>query len=208
LLSFIFIMFKSFLTVLATSAAVCFAAAAEPSRIERATTLMPKPEPAPEVVVEEPVVEEPEITCKGCSLAEQETLEFFYDEGVTDTHALAMIMGSIRQESRFQPSVCEGGFITSWRGCTRGGFGLIQFTSYHRYYGLGDYASRTGQAPEALNTQLEYIVTEREWQSAAAIFKREGLPMGSYDYAGKIWLGYGIKGNRLFYAWQYVSKIA
>ena len=68
--------------------------------------------PEPEVVaVEEPAVVVPEIICNGCTAAEQETLEFFFEEGITDKHALAMIMGSIKQESRFQPSVCEGGLI-------------------------------------------------------------------------------------------------
>ena len=200
-------MIKKLFTALSLSGAICLAAVAEPSRIEKATTLMPEPEPEA-VAVEEPAVVVPDITCNGCTAAEQETLEFFFEEGITDKHALAMIMGSIKQESRFQPSVCEGGFITSWQGCTRGGFGLIQFTSNHRYYGLGNYAARTGQAPEDLKTQLEYIVTESEWKSASTIFMREGLPMYSYDRAGRIWLGYGIKGNRLFYAWQYVDKIA
>ena len=197
-------MLKKFLMSIAVGLSVCLAAVAEPSsRIDKATTLIPpKPEPVKEVV------EEPEVKCSSCTAVETETLEFFHETGVTDKYALAMIMGSIKQESRFQPAVCEGGFITSWQGCTRGGFGLIQFTSSHRYYGLGSYARRTGQAPEHLQTQLEYIITEREWHSASVIFKREGLPMGLYDYAGRIWLGYGIKGNRLYYAWQYVNKIA
>ena len=128
--------------------------------------------------------------------------------GVKDKNALGMIMGSIKQESRFLPAVCEGGFITTWQGCTRGGFGLIQFTSAHRYYGLGDYAASTGQNPESLTTQLEYILTEKEWQQASTIFKKMGLPMASYDRAGYIWLGYGIKGNRLYYAFDYARRIA
>jgi len=202
-------MTKKLLSVLTLLCAVSVAAVAKPSRIEEATTLIP---PQPPVVVElepEPEPEpEPEVTCIGCTPVEKQTLEFIHDKGVTDKYALAMIMGSIKQESRFKPNVCEGGFITSWRGCTRGGYGLIQFTSAHRYYGLGNYARRTGQRPEAAKTQLEYIVTEREWQAAERIFRKPGLPMNSYDYAGKIWLGYGIKGNRLLYAWQYVSRIS
>ena len=199
-------MINKLLSTLALLCAVSVAAVAKTSRIEQATTFT-KPEP-PTVVEPEVVKEpEPEITCIGCTPVEKQTLEFFYDEGVTDTYALAMIMGSIKQESRFKPNVCEGGFITSWQGCTRGGFGLIQFTSAHRYYGLGSYAKRTGQRPESIKTQLEYILTEQEWQAAERIFKKPGLPMHSYDYAGKIWLGYGIKGNRLRYAWQYVPLI-
>jgi len=202
-------MIKQLLTALPLTFAISLAAMAEPSRIEKATTLIePEPvvEPEPVAEVPEPPAE-PEITCAGCSPAEKQALEFFHDNGIKDKYALAMIMGSIKQESRFQPSVCEGGYITSWQGCTRGGYGLIQFTSAHRYYGLGRYARLTGQAPEAAKTQLEYIVTEREWEAAEPIFKKPGLPMHSYDYAGKIWLGYGIKGARLTYAWQYVTII-
>jgi len=198
------IMIKQFFTVLPLIFAISFAAIAEPSRIEKATALI-EPEPAAEM---HEIPAEPAITCEGCSPAEKQTLKFFYDKGVKDKYALAMIMGSIKQESRFKPTVCEGGYITSWRGCTRGGYGLIQFTSAHRYYGLGRYARLTGQAPEATKTQLEYIVTEREWEAAEAVFKRPGLPMQAYDRAGKIWLGYGIKGRRLTYAWQYLSIIS
>ena len=200
-------MFNKLLSTLALLCAVSVAAVAKPSRIEQATTLTaPKPPVAkkPEVVKKP----KPQITCIGCTTEETKTLKFFFKEGVTDVYALAMIMGSIKQESRFKPDVCEGGFITSWSGCTRGGFGLIQFTSAHRYYGLGHYARSTGQRPESMQTQLEYIITEPEWQAAERIFKKPGLPMHSYDYAGKIWLGYGIKGNRLRYAWQYVTIIS
>jgi len=196
-------MIKQLFSALSLTFAISLAAVAEPSRIEKTTTLI---EPEPIAEVSEPDAE-PVITCTGCSPAEKQTLQFFHDKGIKDKYALAMIMGSIKQESRFQPAVCEGGFITSWHGCTRGGYGLIQFTSAHRYYGLGRYARLTGQAPEAAKTQLEYIVTEREWEAAEPIFKKTGLPMNSYDYAGKIWLGYGIKGARLMYAWQYVTII-
>jgi len=198
-------MIKKILPTLAMIFAVSIAAVAQPSRIEKATTLEPEPEPAV-VVKEEP---KPKlITCNGCTDTENKTLQFFHLTGVKDKNALGMIMGSIKQESRFLPAVCEGGFITTWEGCTRGGFGLIQFTSSHRYYGLGRYAASTGQHPESLNTQLEYILTEKEWKQASKIFKQMNLPMSRYDWAGYIWLGYGIKGNRLYYAFDYARRIA
>ena len=200
-------MIKKLLSMTALFCAVSVAAIAQPSRIEEATTLV-VPEVEEEVVVVEVPEPEPEITCKDCTPVEEQALEFFHDKGITDKYALAMIMGSIKQESRFKPNVCEGGFITTWSGCRRGGYGLIQFTSAHRYYGLGRYAQRTGQPPEAAQTQLEYIVTEREWEAAKKIFAKQGLPMHSYDRAGKIWLGYGIKGKRLMYAWDYAARIS
>lgn len=189
-------------------AAIGLAAVGSTRLDDALNSLKPKTEvaaPAEQIIKVEP---KPTISCIGCTPAENKTLNFFHNRGVKDHYALAMIMGSIKQESNFKSSVCEGGYITSWAGCTRGGYGLIQFTSSHRYYGLGSYARKIGQAPEDIDTQLKYIVTEREWKSASAIFKQDGLGMPSYDYAGKIWLGYGIKGNRLNYAWQYVSRIS
>ena len=199
-------MFKQLLSGVSIALALgtAVSSAAPLSRIEEATTLTPKPK------VEKVKKEEPKptfLSCINCTAAELQTLRFFHKIGVEDKQALAMIMGSIKQESRFLPSVCEGGHITSWAGCTRGGFGLIQFTSAHRYYGLGNYAARTGQRPESMKTQLEYIVTEREWKQAERIFKQAGLSMHRYDYAGKVWLGYGIKGNRLYYAYDYAKRI-
>ena len=197
------------MTNLLSLAAISLAVVNSGDRLNKAlTSIKPKaPEPAPveQIIKVEP---KPAVSCSGCTPNENKTLNFFHSKGVTDHYALAMIMGSIKQESNFKPSVCEGGYITSWAGCTRGGYGLIQFTSSHRYYGLGSYARRIGQAPEDLDTQLKYIVTEKEWLTASSIFKKDGLGMPSYDYAGKIWLGYGIKGNRLNYAWQYVSRIS
>lgn len=201
-------MIKKIFTVAATISALSVTSVAASSRLDAALDLSPEPE----VIEEVEEVKAPAkqlITCTNCSEAERITLEFFQEKaGVTDKYALAMIMGSIKQESRFQPNVCEGGFLTSWSGCTRGGFGLIQFTSSHRYYGLGAYARRTGQSPESLQAQLEYIITEPEWLNAAAIFKQKGLPMYSYERAGYLWLGYGIKGNRTWYANQYVQQLA
>lgn len=202
-------MIKKIFTIAAVVSALSFTSAVASSRLDEALDLSPEPK-AEEVAgaPEKPKEDTTLITCLSCTEPEQRALEFFQTKGgVRDKYALAMIMGSIKQESRFQPTVCEGGFLTSWRGCTRGGFGLIQFTSSHRYHGLANYAWRTGQQPESMKAQLEYIITEPEWLNAAAIFKQEGLPMYSYERAGYIWLGYGIKGNRTWYANQYVKQL-
>jgi len=160
----------------------------------------------PEEVPAEPT--DSSVVCAGCTDTEQEVAEFFFEEGgVTDPTALAVVMGAVKQESRFNPSVCEGGAITSYRGCRRGGFGLIQFTSRHRYNGLGRYARQNGLRPESLNAQLGYILTEREWLKAANIFRQTGLSINSYFHAGKIWLGYGIGGNRYAYARDFQKRL-
>lgn len=166
--------------------------------------------PIVELPVEPFVPEEPAaqaISCVGCTNSEELVADFFFDQGITDKNAVAVLLGAIKQESRFQPSVCEGGAITSYRGCTRGGFGLCQWTSIDRYNGLGQYARQTGQAPESMTTQLGYLVTEVDWKRVEQTFKTPGLPLSSYSRAAYKWLRPGIIGNRTKYAYQYASKL-
>ena len=150
------------------------------------------------------------ITCVGCTENEQKTAEFFFDQGVTDKNALAVVLGNIRQESGFNPAVCEGGSLksyTPYSSCRRGGYGLIQFTSSHRYYGLGRYARSIGKTPEDFETQLEYITTEREWKAAYTTFQTPDLSIAQYNRAAYTWLGWGVAGRRVNYAYQYATKL-
>lgn len=155
----------------------------------------------------EQVVSEPEISCVGCSVNENITLEYLWDYGITDKVALATIMGNIKQESKFHPNICEGGARVPYNRCYSGGYGLIQWTTHGRYRGLGNHAAKTGGDPSTLNTQLSYMVTEVQWQAAAKIFKRPGLSVSEYMRGAYIWLGWGIHGNRTNYANQYINKI-
>jgi hypothetical protein len=171
---------------------------------------LPVPQNAPKLSSTPVEKELTPVTCVGCTDVEQKTAEFFYKKGVKDRQALAVVLGNIRQESGFNPQACEGhGIRTSipYQSCRRGGFGLIQFTSSHRYYGLGNYARSIGKTPEQLETQLEYITTEREWKAASRTFTTPGLHISNYDRAAYTWLGWGIKGARMTYAWQYINRI-
>ena len=107
-----------------------------------------------EVAPEKP--KELRLICKGCNENENVTLAFFQDRGIKDRNALATIMGNIKQESGFVPNICEGGARTSYHGCGRG-YGLIQWTSANRYYGLGDFAKKYEGNPSTLPTQLRYL---------------------------------------------------
>ena len=93
-------------------------------------------------------LKEKRLICKGCSEHENLALEYFQDQGIKDRNALATIMGNIKQESMFVPNICEGGSRTSYRNCWRG-YGLIQWTSADRYYGLGDFAKKYGEIGRA-----------------------------------------------------------
>ena len=153
-----------------------------------------------------PKPKEKRLICKGCNEHENATLAYFQDRGIRDRNALATIMGNIRQESTFVPNVCEGGSRTSWRNCY-GGYGLIQWTSANRYYGLGDFAKKFGGSPSDLQTQLRYLTTEVQWQRIEDRMKTPGKSINRYmDYAYS-WIGWGHHGARTSYAHEYASKL-
>jgi hypothetical protein len=153
-----------------------------------------------------PKPKELRLICKGCNEHENATLAFFQDRGVKDRNALATIMGNIRQESTFVPNICEGGSRTSWSNCGRG-YGLIQWTSADRYYGLGDFAKKFGGSPSALPTQLRYLTTEVQWQRIEDRMKTPGKSIDRYmDYAYS-WIGWGHHGARTSYAHDYASRL-
>ena len=157
-----------------------------------------------EVAPEKP--KDKRLICKGCTENENATLAFLQDYGIKDRNALATIMGNIKQESTFQSSVCEGGSITSYRNCY-GGYGLIQWTSANRYYGLGDFAKKYGGSPSSLQTQLRYLTNEVQWQRIEEKMKTPGKSINRYmDYAYS-WIGWGHAGSRTNYAHDYASRL-
>ena len=91
--------------------------------------------------------------------------------------------------------------------CHSGGYGLIQWTTLGRYRGLGNHARSIGGNPSTLQTQLSYLVTEREWKSAEWKFKTPGKSIGFYMNGAYTWLGWGIHGARTNYSNQYVHRL-
>ena len=148
------------------------------------------------------------VTCTNCSEEENIVLKALQERGIKDKNALAVIMGNIRQESRFDSKICEGGRRTGYHGCHRGGFGLIQFTSAHRYLGLGRYARDHQMDPDHIKTQIQYVFTEREWKAAERGFMQEGQSIGFYMNHAYTWLGWGIHGSRTHYSNQYAGKLS
>jgi len=157
-----------------------------------------------EVAPEKP--KEARLICKGCNENENATLAFFQDRGIKDRNALATIMGNIRQESTFVPNICEGGSRTSWSNCGRG-YGLIQWTSANRYYGLGDFAKKYGGSPSSLHTQLRYLTNEVQWQRIEDQMKMPGKSIDRYMNYAYSWIGWGHHGARTSYAHEYASKL-
>jgi hypothetical protein len=153
-----------------------------------------------------PKPKEKRLICKGCSEHESLALNFFQDQGIKDRNALAAIMGNIKQESMFVPNICEGGSRTSYNGCY-GGYGLIQWTSANRYYGLGDFAKRYGGNPSEINTQLKYLTNEVQWKRIEDRMKVPGKSIDRYMNYAYSWIGWGIHGARTNYAYDYANRL-
>jgi len=157
-----------------------------------------------EVAPEKP--KEERLICKGCSDNENIALNYFQDAGIKDRNALATIMGNIRQESTFVPNICEGGSRTSYGSCY-GGYGLIQWTSANRYYGLGDFAKKFGGSPSSIYTQLRYLTNEVQWKDIESRMMTPGKSINHYMNHAYDWIGWGIHGARTSYAHDYASRL-
>ena len=165
-----------------------------------------EPEKTAILEVAPPKPKETRLICKGCNENENATLAYFQERGIKDRNALATIMGNIRQESTFVPNICEGGSRTGYHNCY-GGFGIIQWTSANRYYGLGDFAKRIGGSPSTLDTQLRYLTNEVQWQRIEDRMKMPGKSIDRYmDYAYS-WISWGHHGARTQYAYDYASRL-
>ena len=177
-------------------------------RLDEATNLTPAPET--EEVVTPSVTTETETsvwTADNLNDNERAVLKFLQERGITDKVALSTIMGNIKQESKFDTRVCEGGKRTGYWGCHRGGFGLIQWTTQGRYTGLGRHAKQLGLDPNSLSAQLSWMINEVEWRKVEHIFKTPGLSKTTYMNAAYRWLGWGVHGSRSYYTTLYINHL-
>ena len=172
-------------------------------------SLMPPPVEPPPPVVEITVDEyEPRWTLPGGTPEEQYVLEQLQEHTrITDPNALATILGNIKQESKFIPNICEGGARVSYRDCTSGGYGLIQWTSVNRYDNLGRFCDTYGCDPSSLEGQTRYMINESTFQKYLPEFEGRGMTVSQYMVPAYYWLGWGIKGNREIYSWEYSKKL-
>ena len=146
--------------------------------------------------------------CEDCTLEEQYVLEQLQEHTrISDRNALATIMGNIKQESKFISNICEGGARVSYRDCTSGGYGLIQWTSVGRYNNLGKFCDKYGCDPSSLEGQTRYMINESVFQRYLPMFEGDGQTVHQYMVPAYYWLGWGIKGARETYAYDYVHKL-
>jgi len=162
--------------------------------------------PLPEIVEEEP--KSKTWQCPDCTPAEKHVLEALQQgTRITDRNALATILGNIQQESMFVPNICEGGARVAYENCHSGGYGLIQWTSINRYKGLGNFASKYGCDPSTLECQTRYMINENIFQRYLPMFEGGGQTVRQYMVPAFYWLGWGIKGARETYAYNYTKKM-
>jgi len=146
--------------------------------------------------------------CPGCNINEKYVLEKLQEKTrITDRNALATIMGNIKSESNFYPNICEGGARVPYDKCYSGGYGLIQWTSIGRYRNLGKFAKRYGYDPSTLEGQTAYMINESTFQRYLPEFEGNGKTVDQYMVAAYYWLGWGIKGARQTYAYNYTKKL-
>ena len=126
---------------------------------------------------------------------------------IRDKNALATIMGNIRSESQFHANICEGGARVPYSQCRRGGYGLIQWTTAARYNGLGAFCRKYGCDPSSIEGQTRYMINEVHFQKVLPEFEGSGWSVDQYMVPSFYWLGWGIKGNRQTYAYQYTKKL-
>jgi hypothetical protein len=199
------LMFKKFIaaSILVTASAAC----AYPSISEI------KNPPAVDVTVNAekavPIeVVEKTWKCPGCNTNEKYVLEKLQEKTkISDRNALATIMGNIKSESNFHPNICEGGARVPYNRCYSGGYGIIQWTSTNRYLGLGKFAKKYGYNPSTLEGQTAYMINEYTFQKYLPEFEGNGQTVDQYMVAAYYWLGWGIKGYRQQYAYDYTKKL-
>ena len=146
-------------------------------------------------------------TCPSCNENEKYVLKQLQEKtNITDRNALATILGNIKSESNFHANICEGGARVPYDKCYSGGYGLIQWTSIGRYRNLGKFATRYGYDPSTLEGQTAYMINESVFQRYLPEFEGNGKTVSQYMVAAYYWLGWGIKGYREHYAYNYTKK--
>tara|TARA_B100001287_G_scaffold28659_1_gene20550 strand:+ start:110 stop:697 length:588 start_codon:yes stop_codon:yes gene_type:complete len=172
------------------------------------------PEVKEEVVTKSKPVEIPVVKyestwkCPNCSPEEKYVLEKLQEKTkISDRNALATIMGNIKSESNFHANICEGGSRVSYDQCLSGGYGLIQWTTVARYNGLGSFCKKYDCNPSSIEGQVRYMINENQFQKVLPEFEGRGYSISQYMAPAFYWLGWGIKGNREYYSYNYSKKL-
>ena len=162
------------------------------------------------LAVEVPPIIKYDLTwkCPNCTPNEKYVLEQIQAKTrIADRNALSTLMGNIKSESNFHPNICEGGSRVPYTQCYSGGYGLIQWTTAGRYNNLGKFCAKYDCDPSSLEGQTRYMINENIFQRQLPYFEGSGQTVSYYMNAAYYWLGWGIKGNRELYAYDYTKKL-
>jgi hypothetical protein len=191
-----------------TLTTACVASTNLDKELNDITGTAPTVEGVEKTPTEELVKVEKTWNCPTCSPNEQYVLKKLQEyTKISDRNALATIMGNIKSESNFRANICEGGARVSYTECKSGGFGLIQWTSIGRYKGLGNFCARYQCDPSSLEGQVRWMVNEPIFQRVLPEFEGHGDTIPQYMSHAYYWLGWGIKGYREQYAYDYSKKM-
>ena len=169
---------------------------------------IPNAKEAPEIQPLPVIPYEASWKCEDCTPNEQYVLAQLQEHTrISDRNALATIMGNIKQESKFLPNICEGGARVPYGDCHSGGYGLIQWTSINRYNNLGKFCEKYSCDPSSLEGQTRFMINETIFQRYLPMFEGNGQTVRQYMVPAYYWLGWGIKGNRELYAYDYHKKL-
>ena len=147
-------------------------------------------------------------TCPDCNPNEKYVLAKLQEyTNIKDRNSLATIMGNIKSESNFHSNICEGGARVPYERCYRGGYGLIQWTSIGRYRGLGNFAVKYNCNPSELDCQVRWMVNEPQFRKVLPEFEGSGQTIRQLMVPSYYWLGWGIKGYREQYAYDYTKRM-
>jgi esterase/lipase len=83
---------------------------------------------------------------------------------------------------------------------------LVQWTTKARYDGLGSFCNKYGCDPSSLKGQLRYMVNENHFQQVLPHFQGHGSTISQYMNSAYRWLGWGIRGYRVDYAYNYLRQ--
>ncbi len=167
---------------------------------------LPSTQSEPIVIPE--VVHEPVWKCPDCTPEEKYVLKQLQEHTrISDRNAFATIMGNIKSESQFHPNICEGGSRVPYTQCYSGGYGLIQWTTAGRYNNLGKFCAKYDCDPSSLEGQTRYMINENIFQRQLPYFEGSGMTVSYYMNAAYRWLGWGIKGHRELYSYDYTKKL-
>ena len=129
-------------------------------------------------------------TLTNLSYVEKEVVDLLIYHGIMDNNAIAAVLGSIRQESNFDP---------------------FNYNSYEEAFGIFQWRlDRRRRLEErcgnmTISCQMHYAFSESDWKSIENELKTPGESIEVYTQSMRKYLRYGIAGNRINYAYEYAN---